>query len=278
MLGHVAQAGHGDRAVVGVQRGQQPDQQGERVGRGAAVHAGVQRVVQRAHLDHGLHEAAQRGRERRGADGRVGGVGDDEHVGAQALAVLGEEGLERRRADLLLALDEHGDADAGAVRVGGEVGAHGGQVGADAGLVVGGAAAEEPAVALGGDEGVARPVRRLAGRLDVVVGVEQDGRGARGRGPPGDHRGGAGRAVRARRAEQLDLGQAGLAQQPGDLVGGAPDVLLVERGGAHARHGHERPELLDDLGHEAGDGLAGGVDVTACGTGGGRGSLGTGRP
>ena len=56
----------------------------------------------------------------------------------------------------------------------------GGDVDQDAGLVVGGAAAEEPAVALLGLEGRGAPQLLVAGRLHVVVGVEEQGGRARG--------------------------------------------------------------------------------------------------
>ena len=64
------------------------------------------------------------------------------------------------------------------------VGAQRGEVGHDAGLVVGGAAAVEPAVALGRLERRAVPVLVVAGRLHVVVRVEHD----RGRDPRGPSR------------------------------------------------------------------------------------------
>ena len=84
---------------------------------------------------------------------------------------------QRRRAvgaDLLLALDEHHDADRQVVAVRPDRG----QVGGDAGLVVGGAAAVEAAVALGRLERRRVPVGVVVLGLHVVVGVEQHRRRA----------------------------------------------------------------------------------------------------
>ena len=78
----------------------------------------------------------------------------------------------------------------------------------DAGLVVGGAAAVEPPVPLGRDERVAVPVGGSAGRLHVVVRVQQDVRGA-GRARARAEHGGA--AVPG--GDHVDLGQAARAEQ-----------------------------------------------------------------
>ena len=75
----------------------------------------------------------------------------------EPVAVLVEERLERRRADLLLALDEHRDARPAGRRRSARIG---GQVRGDAGLVVGGAAAVEPVAALGRLERLGCPSRR----------------------------------------------------------------------------------------------------------------------
>ena len=83
---------------------------------------------------------------------------------------------ERRRAGLLLALDEDRDADGQAARVR----AQRGDVGHDAGLVVGGAATVEAPVALGRLERRRVPVGVVAGGLHVVVGVERHRRRALG--------------------------------------------------------------------------------------------------
>ena len=92
-------------------------------------------------------------------------------------------------ADLLLALDEHGHADGEVVAERAERA----EVGDDAGLVVGRAAAVEAAVALGRLERRAVPVGVVVLGLHVVVGVEQHGRRALRGGLARDHRRGAAR-------------------------------------------------------------------------------------
>ena len=132
---------------------------------------------------------AQRRGERRDVDLPVRRVGDHDDVGGQQVGVLLEEGRERRRADLLLALDEDGHAHRQPVRVGRLQDAQGADVRHDPGLVVGRATAVQPTVALDRLERLAVPVGQVPGGLDVVVGVEQHRRGARrargsGRPPP----------------------------------------------------------------------------------------------
>ena len=70
--------------------------------------------------------------------------------------VLLEEAEQVVRADLLLALDQHLDVDRQRP-LGLEVGGHGPELGGDGALVVGGAAAVEPAVAARQRPGVGLP-------------------------------------------------------------------------------------------------------------------------
>ena len=88
---------------VVVAGGEQPRQRGERVRRRPAVHPVVQRVPQRAHLHDDVDATAQRRGQGGHADPPVRGVGEHQHVGGQPLPVLGEQGGQRRGADLLLA-------------------------------------------------------------------------------------------------------------------------------------------------------------------------------
>ena len=87
----------------------------------------------------------------------------------------GQQRAQRRRARLLLALDEHRHAD-GRVAV---VCPERRQMRCDACLVVGGAAAVQPAVALGRLERRRRPLAAITLGLHVVVGVQQHRRRAR---------------------------------------------------------------------------------------------------
>ena len=170
----VRQPGDRHGAVVVVQRGEQPGECGERVRHGSAIDPAVHGVLQRPHLDDDADPSAQRRGERRDADAPVRRVGEHDHVGREALTVAFEEPAEIRRADLLLALDEHRHADRQVVTEGAQCR----QVQGDPGLVVGGAPPVEAAVAQRRGEGVARPRGHVAGRLHVVVGVQQHGRGA----------------------------------------------------------------------------------------------------
>ena len=226
---------------------------------------GVHGVVQDLDLDGAVHQAAQAGGQRRDADLPVAGVGHHDHVGAQQFAVGFQEGPERRRAGLLLAFEEEGHAEAQVVaqhpghrRVGRDVGQ-------DAGLVVGRAAAVEPAVAFDGGERLGLPQRRIARGLDVVVGVEQDGRLALGGGPAGDDGRPAGRAVFLVAAQDPDIVEAAGPHQPGDGVGAGVQRGGIEAGPGDARDGDEVLQLADRgvkrFGHGLAEGL--GVDVPA---------------
>ena len=82
----------------------------------------------------------------------------------------------RRGAGFLLALEEERDAEAEVLAQHAGHGRVGGDVGHDAGLVVGGAAAVEPPVALDGGRTARCPTAPVAGGLHVVVRVQQDRR------------------------------------------------------------------------------------------------------
>ena len=138
----------------------------------------MDRVVEGADLDDAFDKPPQRGGQRGRTDVPVARVGDHDHVTSQPLVVLGEQRLERRRAGLLLALDEDGHPDGKVV----SERADGGQVRGDACLVVGGAPREQPSVAFGRLERRRDPRSRGAFGLDVVVGVEQDRRAPSGAG------------------------------------------------------------------------------------------------
>ena len=128
------------------------------------------------------------------------------------LLVLGQQRGQGVGADLLLALDEHRDADRQVVAVD----AQRAEVGGDAGLVVGRAAGVEPVAALGRLERRAVPVGVVVLGLHVVVGVEQHRRRALGAGLVGDH---GGRAAVG--GDDVDAGEALGAEQLGHGLGAA---------------------------------------------------------
>ena len=165
---------------------------------------------ERADLDVHPDQAAQAGGQRGLADVPVARVGDHDDVGREAVLVGVEELDEGVGADLLLALDEHDEVDRQLVAEDPD----GAEVGGDAGLVVGGTAAVEPVTPLGGLPRRGVPVGVVVLRLDVVVGVEQHGRRARGPGLLGDD-GGRGAVERT---DDLGLEALGGEQRLGRLA------------------------------------------------------------
>jgi len=226
------QAGHRDVAVGVVQGGQQPAQGRHGVRHRPAVHPAVHCVVQGPHLDGDRGPAAERRGQRGEVDRPVGRVGQHDHVGAEPVAVGRQELRQGGRADLLLALDQHAHLDRQPVAVGQD----GGQMQGDAGLVVGGAAGEEPPGPLDRLEGIGLPRRAVAHRLYVVMGVQQDGRGTGRPGPATQH----GRLPTVD-GEHVDVGQSRPPQHVGHLVG--TDSYLRRRGRV-GRHRRDPDEAL----------------------------------
>ena len=166
----------------------------------------------------------------------VAGVGQYHHVGLQQLAVAGKELAEVLGGGLLLALHEHRHPD-GRLSV---PGPNRSRVHDDARLVVGGASAEQPAVPLDRLVGVGGPQAPGPLRLDVVVGVQQDGGGAGRSGEPPDHG----------RVGTLDLQDLGLRAEVGQellrgFAGGA-DVGRIELREAHGRDADQPLEIRAD--------------------------------
>ena len=162
------QPGDRDVAVIVVQAGQQAHQNRQRVGHHAAPHPRVQAVVERGDLDHAVRESAKRHGQRRDVGAPVVRVGDDDDVGGQQVAVRGQQPRQRRRARLLLPLDEDRHADRRVAVVGPERS----QMRCDAGFVVSGAPSVESSVALGRLERRRLPVRAVPFGLHVVVCVQ----------------------------------------------------------------------------------------------------------
>jgi hypothetical protein len=117
----------------------------------------------------------------------------------------------------------------------------------DAGLVVGRAATVQPAIPLARLERVAVPGGGVAGRLDVVVRVQQDGGGAGRTGPVAQH----GRLAAGR--DDFDLGQAGCAQEGGHLAGAGAQVRRGGRIRRHRRDPHQPVQIGPDRGQHAAD-------------------------
>ena len=111
------------------------------------------------------------------------------------------------------------------------------QVGGDSGLVVGAAAAVQPTVAFGRLERRRIPLRRITFGLDIVMGVQQYRRRTGRCGMAGDHRG------RAALGDDLDVGEAGRAQQVGDRLRAAPHLVAAVRVGPHRLDAHQVLEV-----------------------------------
>lgn len=92
--------------------------------------------------------AAQRGGQRRNVRRPVAGIGHDNHVSGEFVAVSLDEGNEAWRAHLLFAFDEHFDIDVEVVAQGLQCTGMDG----DTAAVIGGATAVEAAVNFGGHE------------------------------------------------------------------------------------------------------------------------------
>jgi len=145
------------------------------------------------------------------------------------------------RPALLLALHEHLHVQG---RPAGPLhpGAQGGHVEQEPGLVVHHAAPVEPPVlAHGGLEGRRLPVGQAARRLDVVVGVDQDGgRGGTRPEPGADHVG-----MRALHPQHLHPLEPCIAQQLGDALGGTLDLPRVKPRRGDAGDADEVAQLVE---------------------------------
>ncbi len=247
-VGHRAQPLDRDVAVGVVQGGQQPAQRGQRVGDGAAVLPGMQRMIEGGHLDDAVDQATQRGGERGFADIPVAGVGDHVGVGGEQVTMPLEDRGQRCRPDLFLALDEQCDAHR---RFAAESPQRG-QVHHHTCLVVGHAAAEEPSVGLAYRERIGRPQRDVAGGLHVVMRVQTDRRSADRTGEAGDHR----------RLPALGDDPDVVATERPDLrhdpLGALLHVAGMGRQGAHRRDRHQGGQVVDN-GRE--DGVHGVTDI-----------------
>ena len=173
-------------------------------------------MVEGGDLHDTVDDATQGSRQGGHALGPVYRVGDDDDVGGQLLLVAGDDRLHGGGADLLLTLDEEGDADR---RLAVE-GTDGSQVGSDATLVVSSATPEETLSPGGGDEGVGVPLVEVAGGLDVTVGVQQNGGLALGGRPVSDD---------SRQpvilGDDVDVGGASLPGGSCDEFGSGPHIV-----------------------------------------------------
>ncbi len=214
----------------------------KRVGRGAAVHARMHRAGQGAHGDQDAPGAAQAGGHGRSAELDVAGVRDQHDVGGEQIGFGTHEGLESAGRHLLRALANNPYSHGPWPRQRPERAQQHHQVA----LAVGGAAAVPTPVALGELPRRGCPLPWIAGRLDVVVRVEEHRR------RPGRSR----RVAHDREAavgslDGVDAVHADLPEQAFHL-GGRPRALLdrLDVRVRHRPHRDQSLEVLARLGHE----------------------------
>ena len=166
-----------------MERRKQSAQRRQRIRHGPAELPTVYCGLEHANLDLAVDEPTKRGRQRRPANCPVLGIGHDDHIGVEGFAVRGKEVDEVRRAQLLLALDDELHTDGRSPLED----AQRAEVGDDPGLVVGRASTVQAAAAFDRLEGRRLPLLGRAGRLHVVVRVEQHARGPGRRRGLGEH-------------------------------------------------------------------------------------------
>ena len=232
MLSRPADGGVAGRVA---QRGQHRDQRGQRVRSRAAVHPRVSRAGHRPHRHQHRTRAAQAGRDGGSAELDVAGVGDEHHVGREQVRLRADQPTETALRHLFRALAHHADADRPRFRKR----AQGGEQHDEVALAVGGAAAVEAAVALGQLPGRRAPVRPVAGRLHVVVGVEQHRRRALRPGRVPDDR-----VAAVVGGHTAYAGHAGVREQRGHGIGGGGAGLLVRAIG-HRRHRDQTRQVVE---------------------------------
>ena len=138
-------------------------------------------------------------------------------------------------------------------------------MGEDAGLVIRRTAAEEPAVAFDGGEGVGFPQRQVAGGLDIVVGIQQNRRLARVGRAARDDGGSAGRPVLLVAAEDPDVVETAGPDEAGDGVGAAVQRGRIKAWPGDARNGNKVRQLADRFAERFGNSLAEGFGIDGAG-------------
>ena len=196
-------------------------------------------LLERLHFHVDDDDSAQRGGDGGQPGVEVAGVGEDDGVRLEHLAMLAQEVAEGAGAGLLLALDEDLDVDRQGTR-GLEPAVDGGDVDEDARLVVGRAAAPQAPVLLGRLERLRLPLLLVAGGLDVVMGVEEERR------PPGGLQPLAVRVgMRVRHLEELDVVDADAAQEIAGGLARSTHLLFVESLERDAGDAHQLLQLVE---------------------------------
>ena len=229
---------------------QDADQRHQGVRRGATIGARVSHPLERAHGDVAGGDAAQRGRQLRLPGLHVAAVVDDEGVAADQAGVGGDERLQIAPR-LLLSLHQHLDPDR---RLTAEEAQRGGDD-HHAGLVVGGTAAIHAPIANLRLEGVHVPPLLQGRGLDVIVGVEQDRRRARGRRDLGVDGG-----IAPGHVEQPGTGDAVALEQIDDRLRCLDDGFGGKTGEGAGRNADQGGEVFSHVRHDPLGERADGID------------------
>ena len=218
----------------------------QRVGRRAAVHAGVQVGGRALRLDLGIHQAAQADAQR----GQVGreqfGVGDQREVRLQLVLVLADVVGNGLAADFLFAFQDDAHVDRQLAVAGFHQRLEGLQLHPELAFVVHRAASIDVVVALGGLKRRRLPLVQRLGGLHVVVRVAEHGRLARGVQPVGiDQRMRVGPLL-GRGGDDLDVLEADALELVGADLGRFFRVLVVLFQGADAGDSQQVLQLFQE--------------------------------
>ena len=225
--------------TLGILRlGEKLNQSVDGVGRGTAVHAGVEIARRSLRFHFHVHQAAQADAESGYAVSEQFGIGDQRHVGFQFLRMFGNVLGDRLAADFLLALNQELHIERKCAMHGLQ-GFDGLDVHVHLTLVIAGATGIDVAVADGWLKGRRVPKLQRVRRLNVVVPVAENSRFPGRMEPIGvDQRVTLGR-------NHLDVFQASGAQTAGDEFSRAVDIRFVIGQGTDARNAQQVEKLVE---------------------------------
>ena len=199
----------------------------------------MHRVVRDGHVDGHDRVATQRRGDGGFAHLPVRRIRHDDDVGGELILVSIEERRERGRTDLFLTLDEHDDVDRQILAKDRQ----GTQVHRNAGAIVGRTAAINAVSTNLRLVGIHAPAAQLTHRLHVVMGVEQNGRGALDAIRMSDEGGLALSPVGGGFAQDLGIQSKG-REALADMLGAALHVGGVRGIRRHRRNRHKLREFL----------------------------------
>src|SRR5579875_2195887 len=238
----IVEAGNQNAAMNVLQLGDDMAERDEGVGRGAAVHAGVQIGPGSADFDFGVDHAAQADAEGGQFRGKELGVGDEREVRLEPLGIFLNECGDLLAADLFFALQQDANIDGQLAAGSSQEGFKSFDVHVHLALVINGAARVKIAVAFGGLKGRRLPLVQRVGGLHVVMAIGEAGGLALGVQPVGVDK------WMARGVDDLDVLHADAGELGGEPLGGAADVGLVLGQSGDGGNAQEILQLLKKTG------------------------------